>query len=280
MNPYRVLAAVAADWSRLGPYLTSGSGPRSGSAGAAGATDDSPAVAPAGLSSVLRSLRSLRSMERHAPGRAATADETARFVLALLPPAEAERLVAGRPGRLAGTLEGGTLEAGVLESGVLGDGVPEGGVPEGGVPEGGTPASETFAGFTAADLAFLLLDGNPMVGPLLGPVRERLLSYPMLDDWAAEAHARTPGLIRLRGESDARAVDRIPSFQFGDAAIPWPVVVTVNGLLDAARDPWGAADWWLSANGYLGVAPAELLGGGSGQDGQLIGTARYLVEGE
>ncbi|MFD7092799.1 hypothetical protein ACFV94_34040, partial [Streptomyces sp. NPDC059896] len=277
------------------PYPNWGAGPRTGTAAPGGAPDDPPAGAPAGLSSVLRSLRSLRSMERHAPGRAATADETARFVLALLPPAEAERLVAGRPGRLAGTLEGGTLEAGVLESGVLGDGVPgdgvpeggvpeggvpEGGVPEGGVPEGGTPASETFAGFTAADLAFLLLDGNPMVGPLLGPVRERLLSYPMLDDWAAEAHARTPGLIRLRGESDARAVDRIPSFQFGDAAIPWPVVVTVNGLLDAARDPWGAADWWLSANGYLGVAPAELLGGGSGQDGQLIGTARYLVEGE
>ncbi|MFJ6179338.1 hypothetical protein [Streptomyces sp. NPDC092295] len=252
MNPYRVLAAVAADWGRFGPYLRSVTGDAADTTGAGDA-----AGAPAALASVLRSLR---SMERHAPGRAAAADETARSVLALLPPAEAERLVAGHPGRLAGTLESGTLENGALED--------------------GTPASETYAGFTAADLALLLLDDNPMVGPLLGPVRERLLSYPMLDDWAAEAHARTPGLIRLRGESGARGVDRIPSFQFGDAATPWPVVVTVNGLLDAARDPWGAADWWLSANGYLGVAPAELLGGGSGQDGQLVGTARYVVEGE
>ncbi|MFJ9210961.1 hypothetical protein [Streptomyces sp. NPDC102264] len=260
MNPYRVLAAVAADWGRLGPYLRSSTGDAPDTTGAGDA-----AGAPAGLSSVLRSLRSLRSMERHAPGRAAAADETARSVLALLPSAEAERLVAGRPGRLAGTLESGTLESGVMGDGVL---------------EDGTPASETYAGFTTADLALLLLDDNPMVGPLLGPVRERLLSYPMLDDWAAEAHARTPGLIRLRGESGARGVDRIPSFQFGDAATPWPVVVTVNGLLDAARDPWGAADWWLSPNGYLGVAPAELLGGGSGQDGQLVGTARYVVEGE
>ncbi|MFJ2672693.1 hypothetical protein [Streptomyces sp. NPDC087525] len=265
MNPYRVLAAVAADWGRFGPYLRSVTGDAADTTGAGDA-----AGAPAAPASVLRSLRSLRSMERHAPGRAAAADETARSVLALLPPAEAERLVAGLPGRLAGTLESGTLENGVLEDGALEDGA----------LEDGTPASETYAGFTAADLALLLLDDNPMVGPLLGPVRERLLSYPMLDDWAAEAHARTPGLIRLRGESGARGVDRIPSFQFGDAATPWPVVVTVNGLLDAARDPWGAADWWLSANGYLGVAPAELLGGGSGQDGQLVGTARYVVEGE
>ncbi|WP_326611057.1 hypothetical protein OIE62_23500 [Streptomyces scopuliridis] len=240
MNPYRVLAAVAADWGRLGPYLRMG---MEGTDGTAGAGD--AAGGPNGLSSALRSLR---SMERHAPGRTEAAGETARFVLALLPPAEAERLVATHSGRLAGTLEDGTL------------------------------TEETYAGFTAADLAFLLLDDNPMVGPLLGPVRERLLSYPMLDDWAAEAHGRTPGLIRLRGESGSRGVDRIPSFQFSDAATPWPVVVTVNGLLDAARDPWGAADWWLSANGYLGVAPAELLG--NGQDGQLIGTARYLVEGE
>ncbi|MFJ9027692.1 hypothetical protein ACIRQP_04065 [Streptomyces sp. NPDC102274] len=275
MNPYRVLAAVAADWGRLGPYLRGGLEGTEGTAGAGDVTS-----APNGLSSALRSLRSLRSMERHAPGRTAAADETARFVLALLPPAEAERLVAGHPGRLAGTLEEETLEHGP--------------------PGGGTPSEETYAGFTAADLAFLLLDDNPMVGPLLGPVRERLLSYPMLDDWAAEAHARTPGLIRLCGESGALDVDRIPSdripsdripsdgipsdripsFQFSDVATPWPVVVTVNGLLDAARDPWGAADWWLSANGYLGVAPAELLGSGSGQDGQLVGTARYLVEGE
>ncbi|MFB6979227.1 hypothetical protein [Streptomyces scopuliridis] len=237
MNPYRVLAAVAADWGRLGPYL------RRHTEGTAGAEDAAGVLN--GLSSALRSLR---SMERHAPGRTEAAGETARFVLALLPPAEAERLTA-HSGRLAGT----------------------------------ATEEETYAGFTAADLALLLLDDNPMVGPLLGPVRERLLSHPMLDDWAAEAHARTPGLIRLRGESagrapGARGVDRIPSFQFSDAATPWPVVVTVNGLLEAARDPWGAADWWLSANGYLGVAPAELLGGG--QDGHLVGTARYLVEGE
>jgi hypothetical protein len=52
----------------------------------------------------------------------------------------------------------------------------------------------------------------------------------------------------------------------------------VNALLGADRDPWGAADWWLSANAWLGTRPAGLLG--TGRDRQLVDTARFLMESE
>lgn len=137
-------------------------------------------------------------------------------------------------------------------------------------------AGLTVHGFSAEDLAVLLVDGHRMVGPVLGPVRERLLAAPALD--AATVRRRggdpdAPELIRLTG-TGGRA--RLPRFQFSEGTLPWLVVLEVNAVLVADRDPWGAADWWLSQNAWLGTRPARLLG--AGRDQQLADTARFLME--
>lgn len=77
----------------------------------------------------------------------------------------------------------------------------------------------------------------------------------------AEVRARgvatdDPGLIRLEHQDG----DRWPAFQFGPSGQPLQVVRTVNRLLDATDDPWGAADWWLGENAWLDGVPARLLG--------------------
>ncbi|QUH03382.1 hypothetical protein HUO13_23425 [Saccharopolyspora erythraea] len=76
----------------------------------------------------------------------------------------------------------------------------------------------------------------------------------------AEVRARglaadDPDLIRL----DHQDGDRWPAFQFGPSGQPLEVVRTVNRILDAADDPWGAADWWLGENAWLDGVPARLL---------------------
>ncbi|MCB5181306.1 hypothetical protein [Streptomyces antimicrobicus] len=116
-------------------------------------------------------------------------------------------------------------------------------------------------GYVADDLAVLVLDGHRMVGPVLGEVRDRLLAAPAVGD--AEAleggcDPYGPGLIRLRG---AGGFVRLPVFQFAPDGRVRPVVREVNLLLGADRDPWGAADWWLSPHPGLGDVPAALLGG-------------------
>ncbi len=37
-------------------------------------------------------------------------------------------------------------------------------------------------------------------------------------------------------------------------------MVSINRILEAADDPFGAAGWWLGDNGWLGGAPARLIG--------------------
>ncbi|MCX4529756.1 MULTISPECIES: hypothetical protein [unclassified Streptomyces] len=133
-------------------------------------------------------------------------------------------------------------------------------------------------GFSAEDLAVLVLDGHRMVGPVLGEVRERLLAAPSLGD--AEAleggcDPYAPGLIRLHG---AGGVIRLPAFQFAADGRARPLVREVNALLDADHDPWGAADWWLSPNGWLDGVPARLLG--TPQEQRLVSAAELLTEGE
>ena len=142
-------------------------------------------------------------------------------------------------------------------------------------PGGGYP---TVDGFAAEDLAVLLIDGHRMVGPVLGPVRDRLLAEPALDaeDLVRDGGAPlAPGLIRLPGVGGRL---RLPRFQFSEGTLPWLAVLEVNALLAADRDPWGAADWWLSANAWLGTSPVDLLG--TGRDRQLADTARFLMESE
>ncbi|MGD3109060.1 hypothetical protein [Streptomyces sp. YGL11-2] len=131
-------------------------------------------------------------------------------------------------------------------------------------------------GFAPEDLAVLLMDGHRMVGPVLGPVRERLLAEPARDAETLLRHGGapfSPDLIRLPGVGGRL---QLPSFQFAEDTLPWLIVLEVYALLAADRDPWGAADWWLSVNSWLGTSPSRLLG--TGRDLQLAETARLLVE--
>ncbi|MEU7579330.1 hypothetical protein AB0B50_17200 [Streptomyces sp. NPDC041068] len=147
------------------------------------------------------------------------------------------------------------------------------------MPEAETENEDVgYGGFRFEDLAVLLIDGHRMVGPVLGPVRERLLAAPALDADTVLRHGGNPfapELIRLPGVG---GLPRLPRFQFSEDAMPWLIVLEVNTLLAADRDPWGAADWWLSENAWLGAPPACLLG--AGRDRQLVDTARFLMEGD
>ncbi|MBW5484889.1 hypothetical protein GPJ59_24135, partial [Streptomyces bambusae] len=132
-------------------------------------------------------------------------------------------------------------------------------------------------GYVADDLAVLVLDGHRMIGPVLGEVRDRLLAAPAVGD--AEAleggcDPYEPGLIRLRGTG---GFVRLPVFQFAPDGGPRAVVREVNLLLGADRDPWGAADWWLSTDPGLGRVPAGLLGGPD--EGRLLPAARSRAAG-
>ncbi|GAA3070323.1 hypothetical protein GCM10020254_12660 [Streptomyces goshikiensis] len=52
----------------------------------------------------------------------------------------------------------------------------------------------------------------------------------------------------------------------------------MNALLDADHDPWGAADWWLSPNGWLDDVPQRLLD--TPRERHLVTAAELLTEGE
>ncbi|GAA0524220.1 hypothetical protein GCM10011581_44840 [Saccharopolyspora subtropica] len=73
---------------------------------------------------------------------------------------------------------------------------------------------------------------------------------------AAGGDPADPDLIRLPGEDGG---SRWPAFQFDASGVPRELVRTVNRYLHAADDPWGAADWWLGSNPWLGGVPAELI---------------------
>ncbi len=143
----------------------------------------------------------------------------------------------------------------------------------------GTAAEVPVLGFTATDLVALCLDGHGMAGPVLGPVRDRLLAAASVT--AEELRRRggypaAPGLLRLPGPGGEL---QWPAFQFAADGHPWPEVAEVNEVLDAVRDPWGAADWWLSPNAWLaGAVPAHMVG--TGPPGLLAATASYLEEGD
>ncbi|WP_330333993.1 hypothetical protein OHS33_32515 [Streptomyces sp. NBC_00536] len=143
-------------------------------------------------------------------------------------------------------------------------------------PAASAPAAGHL-GFIADDLAVLVLDGHRMVGPVLGEVRDRLLAAPSVGD--AEAleggcDPYAPGLIRLRA---AGGSVRLPAFQFAADGQPVPVVREVNGLLDADRDPWGAATWWLSPHAWLDELPVRLIG--TAAEPQLVVAAGLPTDG-
>ncbi|MFI5769832.1 hypothetical protein ACIA74_14980 [Streptomyces sp. NPDC051658] len=123
----------------------------------------------------------------------------------------------------------------------------------------------------------------PGTADIIRAVQARLLAEPALDHPVVDARCQSAGLdepppelIRL---DDTEHGDRYPSFQFaGAAGGPIPVVLRVNRILLSDTDPWGAADWWLSGNVWLGGKPASLLG--ELPEEQLVGAATALVEGD
>ncbi|MER6026469.1 hypothetical protein [Streptomyces sp. NPDC001851] len=120
----------------------------------------------------------------------------------------------------------------------------------------------------------------PDTAAIIAAAERRLLKAPAFS--AAELRARygasppPPELIRL---ADPRFGDRYPEFQFPPGGgTPYEVVLEVNRVLLADADPWGAADWWLSDNAWLGGPPASLLG--VLPDRELVDAAAALVEGD
>lgn len=119
--------------------------------------------------------------------------------------------------------------------------------------------------------------GPPAASEILRAVTVRLLAVPAYTKEEVRAHGadpEDPDLIRLRRPDGA---GQWPAFQFAPGrAGPRPVVRVINGLLGAAADPVGAADWWLSRNGWLDAQPSLLLGRGRDTDDQLISAARAV----
>ena len=105
------------------------------------------------------------------------------------------------------------------------------------------------------------LAGEPRPGELiLRSVAGRLLRAPALSEDQVRqrgADPADPGLIRLDRPGGGQ---QWPEFQFAPGRGPWPVVREVNQLLEAAAYPLGAADWWLSRNGWLDGQPSQLIG--------------------
>jgi hypothetical protein len=105
-------------------------------------------------------------------------------------------------------------------------------------------------------------------------VTERLLSAPALTEEEIRrrgADPADPGLVRLERPDGG---GQWPSFQFAPDGGPLPVVREVNRELDAVAYPLGAADWWLSRNGWLGERPSQLIG--RIPDDHLIRAARAI----
>ena len=208
VNPFKVLAACAAQWNSyrilLGPAATRVLGQR------------------------------LAELRTAGGDRDAAADRAARTLLDALPPDAAAALREdGAQARFTGP-----------------------------------PSTVLHQGYGVQDLCMIVLDGNPMVGPVYGPVRERLLSEPA----AAWHEGGDPLLIVLSGDDGRR---RVPLFQFEAGTMPWQAVLDVNSVLRADLDPWGAADWWLSPGTWWQGTPATLLG--QGRDAELCGAAHALV---
>jgi hypothetical protein len=138
-------------------------------------------------------------------------------------------------------------------------------------------------------LAAVWPDAGPAAGPdadlaagpdadltpdaLLRSVAERLLRAPALGEDQVAGRGGDPAdpdLIRLDRPDGAA---QWPAFQFAPGGGPWPVVREINQILDAARYPLGAADWWLSRNGWLDEVPSELIGVA---DDRLVRAARAI----
>jgi hypothetical protein len=121
----------------------------------------------------------------------------------------------------------------------------------------------------------LLVSGQHPGEQIIRNVASRLLRAPALTEDEVRrrgADPADPGLIRLDRPDGGGA--QWPAFQFAPGSGPWSVVREVNYLLDAAAYPLGAADWWLSRNGWLDDQPSLLIG--QVPDDRLIHAARAI----
>jgi len=116
----------------------------------------------------------------------------------------------------------------------------------------------------------------PTAAEVWAAVVDRLLAIPSANpDQVRQDVADDPVrayLIRLPGPDGVR---RLPWFQFDANGMPLPSVLTVNEILAADTDPWGAADWWAGTNAWLEAAPIDALGRIS--DGELVAAALALI---
>jgi hypothetical protein len=138
-----------------------------------------------------------------------------------------------------------------------------------------TRVSPKWAPITETLLRRIDAANRPTPEAIVEGAVEWLLAMPALS--AAEVRGRGqdpdhPELIRLeRGDG----VVQLPAFQFDAAGRPIQIVLTVNRLLGAEDDPWGAADWWLGPNAWLGAVPADLIG--QVDENVLLATAKAVV---
>lgn len=120
-------------------------------------------------------------------------------------------------------------------------------------------------------------------------VRQAIFEEKMLDATTVSKLLRSRSMnprqyanaLRTRGEIvglPERNQYMYPEFQFdGRRHRVYPEVIQVNKLLDAARDPWGVASWWITPHGFLrGRAPRNLIG--TSEASTLPNLARALVE--
>lgn len=133
--------------------------------------------------------------------------------------------------------------------------------------EGGrTRAAATQDKARAAVLAHEMLDRAALVSRLRASTATNRAATFLIKERKAKG-----ALIELRDRN--RAV--YPAFQIDPAkGVLYPEVEEVNSILGAAKDPWGAAAWWLFPHGRLGAAPATLLG--TAQSKKLVPIARSI----
>jgi hypothetical protein len=138
------------------------------------------------------------------------------------------------------------------------------------------PLSALDRPYEAVVLADLFAPRHP-VAALQQQVRRWLLSSPALEQARAEGLLGIwrPPLIRLpRPDGSAQ----YPAFQFEPGGTPIQIVLRINELLDASRDPWGAAGWWLGTSLWFPGPPAAMIG--AVPDSRLLAAARGAFEGE
>ncbi|MDX3531092.1 hypothetical protein P1P75_32970 [Streptomyces sp. ID05-39B] len=138
-------------------------------------------------------------------------------------------------------------------------------------PEGGDPLAADSVAAAAAD------DDPDPVAAVIAAARRRLLTVPSRAAAPAGSPAAGDGPADVIVLADPEDGPRSPEFQFDpDTGQPRDIVVRINRILLADRDPWGAADWWLGRNSWLGGPPASLLG--RVPDDRLADAALALVE--